>query len=109
MSYSEFWDGDPIIAKYYRDKYKCDTERKNTELWLQGMYIYDAILRCSPVLNALSKKHDPIPYMDEPLALNKNEKKQQDERKNEKALQASKKIMTAWMESVNAKMMKGKE
>ena len=109
MSYSDYWDGDPIIAKYYREKFRCDIDRKNTEMWIQGMYVYDAILRCSPVLNALSKNHEPVEYMGEPIPLNKNESKEKENRMNEKRLQAGKNRMMAWMETVNAKMMKEKE
>ena len=108
MSYSDYWDGDPVIAKYYREKFRCDMDRKNTEFWLQGMYVYDAILRCAPVLNALSKKHEPVAYMDEPIPLNNKESKEKEIRMNEKKLQAGKNKMMALMETINAKM-KGKE
>lgn len=65
MSYDEFWHGKPILAKYYREKHKLEIEQRNQELWLQGLYIYDAF---AVVLgNAFSKRKNK--YLDKPLEL----------------------------------------
>ena len=43
MTYEQFWENDPSLAKYYREADKLRNERKNTDAWIQGMYIYDAV------------------------------------------------------------------
>lgn len=45
-------------------------EDKNNELWLQGMYYYEAIVRASPILAAFAKAGTkPIPYLEKPYTL----------------------------------------
>ncbi|WP_270640233.1 hypothetical protein [Longibaculum muris] len=43
MSYDEFYLQDVELAKFYRQAYEMKEDRKNSHLWLQGMYVYDAI------------------------------------------------------------------
>ena len=54
MTYEQFWLEDCYLAKFYREADKLSARRKNQELWLQGMYIYEGF---SAVLsNAFAKK-----------------------------------------------------
>ena len=90
MSPEQYWDGDPMLAKYYRQADELKRDRKNQELWLQGMYIYEALCDVSPVLNAFAKKGTkPTPYTDHPYPLSTKdkdaEKKLQEQREREKA------------------------
>jgi len=39
MSYSQFWDDDPLIAKHYYKAQQLKSDRRNQELWLQGIYV----------------------------------------------------------------------
>lgn len=66
MTYDEFWYGKPILAKYYREKHKLDIERRNQELWLQGLYIYDAF---AVVLSNAFSKHSKAKYIEKPFDL----------------------------------------
>lgn len=63
-----------------RDYYKADKlrqERANSEAWLQGAYVYDAVLRLVPVLHAFSKKGaKPVEYLKEPYGTAEREKTQ---------------------------------
>ena len=43
MTPEQYWDGDPTLTKYYRKADEIKKERLNEELWLQGMYIYEAL------------------------------------------------------------------
>lgn len=56
-------------------------KRVNAEAHLQGMYVYDAILRASPMLHAFSSKGTkPLPYPAEPYKTKDDiEKEQKDE------------------------------
>ena len=103
MSYSDYWDGDSTMTKYYREKYKIERDRKNFELWLQGLYIYEALIDVYPVLNPFSKDKQPIPYRSEPLSLSQEENKKAKERENEKKMHNGMAQMMRMMDGVNAK------
>lgn len=68
MTYEQYWDGDVQIAKFYRRAYEQKRERINEQLWLQGLYIYDALLRVAPAFRPMSKA-EPDKYMSEPLPI----------------------------------------
>ena len=44
MTYHEYWDGDSMMAKYFREAEERKRERENYNAWLQGVYIYEALL-----------------------------------------------------------------
>lgn len=54
MSADEYWNGDPYLAQSYYKRQKILNEQKNQEMWLQGMYIYNAFTVC--LANAFAKK-----------------------------------------------------
>lgn len=101
MSYSDFWDGDCEIAVYYRKAFVKKCERKNEELWLQGIYIYEALLDVAPVFNPVSKKHKALPYRTSPIPLTDVEKEKQKDEKNREKLNAGKTIFKAMASNVN--------
>lgn len=53
VSYDEFWNGDYTRLKYYVEKHKLEIEKRNQELWLQGLYNFDALT--TAISNALAK------------------------------------------------------
>ena len=102
MTPEQYWDGDPLLAKYYRQADELKRNRKNQELWLQGMYIYEALCDVAPVLQAFANKGTkPAPYTDHPYSLTtkerEDEKKQREKRDREKA----KRYMEAQMAKLN--------
>ena len=103
MTYYEYWDGDCCMAKAYRETDELNRERENYSLWLQGVYIYEALLDASPALNALSKKRQPYPYRNTPIPLTEaaNKRKQEDE--NKKKLLSGKDYMLAMTAGINKK------
>ena len=64
MPYELFWDGDPTAVKQFRQAYDLKLEQENSMLWLQGRYIYDALLKVYPAFNALTKTNKIEPYGD---------------------------------------------
>ena len=109
MSYSDYWDGDPEIVKYYRDKRKYEQEYLSFQMWLQGAYIYEAIIEASPVYNFFSKHRKPEPYREQPIPIGKVERQHREEERQRQQMAAGKKIMMGLMESVNAKFKKEKQ
>jgi hypothetical protein len=43
MTIDEFYNQDVMLAKFYREAHEIKEDRHNSHMWLQGMYIYDAI------------------------------------------------------------------
>lgn len=89
MSYDEFWYGEPWRAKFYREANDIQLKRKDEEFWIQGMYIYDALCRVSPILHAFSKSGTkPLPYPEKPYMTTvdkyKTEEQKQQEVENER-------------------------
>lgn len=75
MSYDEFWKESPYRAKFYREAHELKLKQKDELMWVQGMYIYEALCEVSPVLHAFSKKGTkPLPYSEKPY-LSKIDKK----------------------------------
>lgn len=77
MSYEQYWNDDCCITKYYRKAFNLQRERMNEQLWLQGLYIYDAILDVAPALRAMGAKqpekypNEPYPITDKEIELRK--------------------------------------
>ena len=75
MSYDEFWKESPYRAKFYREAHELKLKQKDELMWVQGMYIYEALCEVSPVLHAFSKKGTkPLPYSDKPYLSKVNNK-----------------------------------
>ena len=86
VTVEQYWDGDPKIAEWYRKAFELKNDRKNEELWLQGMYIYAALCEVSPVLHAFARRGTkPGDYLDAPIPITKNairKKKEEEAKKN---------------------------
>ncbi len=71
MTYDEFWNGNPSRAIFYRRAAIIQAKRKDEECWIQGVYVYDALCRVSPILHAFSKSGTkPLPYVERPYLSN---------------------------------------
>lgn len=103
MTYGEYWDGDNELPKYYRKMHQLKREEQNFFAWLQGAYVYEAMLDASPTLRAFSKKTKPMPYRAEPIPITKK----RDDERNEKKMQNGIEKMRAIMASVNKRFENG--
>ena len=102
MTPEQYWDGDCTLVKYYRAAEELRNERRNQELWLQGMYIYEALCDVSPVLHSFAKKGTkPHPYSSRPYAISEKQIKQEHEEKERKLAEKGKRFMEAMMQSTN--------
>lgn len=102
MTYEQFWDGDPILVKYYRQAEEIRNEKKNQELWLQGLYVYDAFCKASPILHAFAKKGvKPIPYPEKPYSITEKQLRRDEEEKEKRLAEKGKMVMSAWMHNAN--------
>ena len=100
MSYEQFWEGEPSLARAYRRADEINRRRLNQELWLNGRYMVEALT--ATVGNMLSKsKHE---YPAEPMPITAAELEERKEREQKAKMERIKAAFTARALSVNAKM-----
>ena len=84
MSYHDFWYGPAFMTTFYKDAHRLRLRQQDENNWMLGMYVYEAILDCSPVLHAFSKKGTkPLQYAEKPYLMDKFEEKTQVEKEQE--------------------------
>ena len=104
MTAEQYWDGDCALVRYYRKAEELRNEKRNQELWLQGMYIYEAICDVAPILHAFAKKGTkPNPYSTKPYPLNDRQIKRDEEEKQRKLAEKGKRFMEVMSASINKK------
>lgn len=69
MSYDEFYNKDHTLAADYRHIFKQKREKENFDMWLMGLYVYQAISRTAPLLIPFNEHPNPEPYLDKPLPI----------------------------------------
>ena len=104
MTRAEYWNDDCDLARVYRKKHQYEMEQRNHELWLQGFYIYEAMLCVSPVFHDFAKNPKPLPYREEPFPITPKAQEEVKETKEETARELQKDHLVAWMQKVNKKM-----
>lgn len=57
MTSAEYWEGDNDLPKAYRKAFKLRQENKNYEAWLNGMYVYDAVVSAMSHLSEKKSNH----------------------------------------------------
>ena len=104
MTYEQFWDGDPHLAKYYRQADEMRVERKNQELWLQGLYVYEALCDVAPILQAMAKKGTKArPYPEQPYSITEKQRRRELEEKERAVAMKGKRMMEQFMKATNRK------
>ena len=89
----------------YRKAQELRDRRRNQELWLQGMYVYEAICDVAPVLHAFAKKGTrPEPYSKEPYAITESEIREREEREARLRQERIKAEFAAFAERMRKKM-----
>lgn len=104
MSYDEFWNGDVSMVAAYRKADELRLKQKNYELWLQGMYMYEALCDASPLFRFTMKSGTikPEPYVKEPYPVTAIEAREREER----AAKAREERMKAEFAAFAARMQK---
>lgn len=102
MTYEQYWHGPPRLVETYRELHKLKIQQRNEELWLQGLYNYDALAVC--LNNTLSKRRKD--YMKEPLKLfppTEDEQKKQVEETRQKIVEKLNAFKAAFEKNTEAK------
>lgn len=74
MSSDEFYNKDHELVIAYREAYKDKREQINEDMWLQGLYVYQAVSRVAPLLAPFAKHPKAEPYLDKPIPLSEKDK-----------------------------------
>lgn len=102
MTYEQFWDDDPWLTKYYRQADEMQLERKNQEMWLQGLYVYEALCDVAPILQAMAKKGTKArPYPEQPYPVTERQRKHDELEKERSIANKGKKFMEQMMKATN--------
>ena len=102
MTPEQYWDGDPLLAKYYRQADELNRKRKNQELWLQCMYIYEALCDVAPIFHAFAKRGTkPTPYTDHPYSLTNKEREDEKKLREKRERDKARRYMEAQMAKLN--------
>lgn len=98
MTYDQFWNDDVNLVKYYRKADELKVERKNQELWLQGLYIYEALCDVAPIMHAFAKKGTKAQsYSEKPYSITERQRRLEEEEKERKIAQKGKMMMEMFM------------
>jgi len=110
MSDTQFWDGDCSLPKYYRKANEIKQRQRNQELWLQGLYVYEALLDVAPVLQAFAKKGTKQrPYPQEPFPITEAELAERKKRDEQHRIDKMKARMMTWATRTNIKIAQNAE
>lgn len=92
MTSDEFWNGEPWLVIGFRKAHRLRNEQKNQEMWMQGLYIYNAF---GAALSSAFSKHSQQKYIEKPIEIYpklKSKQEEEDERKREQLAH----ILNAW-------------
>ena len=99
MTYDEFWNQDVAMVRAFRKSHELKRRQQNETLWLQGLYVRDALL--ATVGNMFSEKGaKPIEYPSDPYPITAEqveEKEAAEKRKMEERMKADLMAMAARM------------
>ena len=101
MTWSQFWFEEPEIATAYRKAELIRRRRKNEELWLEGIYVAEALNATVGNMFSKGQKH---PYPAEPFALTADEQQERREREEKARMERLKAAFIAKSLQVNSKL-----
>lgn len=105
MTANEYWNEDVEYVVHYRKAWKIKQDRLNQQLWLQGMYVYDALLDTPIVVSGFAKKgEEKRKYPTEPYALTVEQQKQREADKERAHQMEIKNKLVAFASQFNKKM-----
>lgn len=77
MTYEQYWYGTNDLCNFYYEAEKLRIEKRNQELWLQGLYNYKAV--SSALYNGFKEKGKPTEkYLEKPIEIFPKKQKESD-------------------------------
>ena len=110
MSYHEYWEMDSTLVIAYREAEEIKNEKRNQELWLQGMYIYEALCDVAPILRPFGKKGTRAnKYSEKPYVVSEKARKKEQKAKERKVYDTGLTRMKMLMNGNDKRMEKAKK
>lgn len=105
MSSGEYWDGDCTLTRAYKTAYEMRLEQMNFQVWLQGRYVYEAVLGVAPILHAFAKKTaKPVPYPNKPYPITPGARKAEEAEEEKRQMGEIKAKVMSFMGQHNARL-----
>ena len=101
MTWAQFWIDEPQLAIAYRKAERIRKRRKNEELWLEGVYMAEALNATVGNMFSKGQKH---PYPAEPFPITAEEQQERREREEKARMERMKAAFIAKSLQVNTKM-----
>jgi hypothetical protein len=101
MTWTQFWIDEPELAVAYRKAEMIRKRRRNEELWLQGIYVAEALK--ATVCNMFNKGQKNQ-YPDEPLPITADEQQERREREERNRMERMKAAFIARSLQMNTKL-----
>ncbi len=101
MTYDQFWYGEAEMAKSFRKADEIRRKRRNEELWLEGIYMAEAL---SATVGNMFTKGNKHQYPSEPFPITAAEQQERREREKKARMERIKAQFTAKALAMNAKM-----
>lgn len=104
MTYDEFWNQDVAMVRAFRKADEIRRQRQNEMLWMQGIYVRDALL--ATVGNMFSGKGSkPITYPKEPYPVTTVQVAEKEKAERKRMEERMKADMFAFAARMNEKQM----
>lgn len=94
MSSAEYWDGDPSLPRYFRKAFEMRQKRENEQAWLNGLYVYDAMMSALTHLSPNKSSHKN--YAAKPYSATAKEAEKEHEDKVAEAQAQAEVWMKSW-------------
>jgi hypothetical protein len=101
MTWTQFWIDEPELAIAYRKADAIRKRRKNEELWLEGMYVAEALGATVGNMFSKGQKHQ---YPAEPFPITVEEQQERREREEKARMERMKAAFIARSLHMNAKL-----
>jgi hypothetical protein len=101
MTWTQFWIDEPELAVAYRKSEMIRKRRRNEELWLQGMYVAEAL---SATVGNMFTKGDKHSYPAEPYPITEDEQRERREREEKARMERMKAAFIVRSLQVNTKL-----
>ena len=82
MTSDEYYKQDCELVIAYRKAEKMKREKENADMWLQGLYVYQAVSRVAPLLIPFNKNPKAEPYLKEPIPMFEEEQQTEQAKKS---------------------------
>lgn len=101
MTPEQFWEGSPELTIGFRKADLIRRRRMNEELWLQGIYVAEAL---NATVGNMFSKGNKNKYPSEPMPITEDEQRERHEREQRAKMDRIKAAFTAKALNMNAKI-----